>query len=70
MLDKDFGIRLRTARENKNITREEIATKLGITVQSYANFENGFRVPQVTRIPIIVKCLGITSDYLLGVSDV
>lgn len=69
MTVKEFGSRLKNIRKSKNISRETMAHAIGITSPSYTNYENGFRLPNVLKLPIISSMLGVSVDYLLGISN-
>ncbi|MBQ2254739.1 MAG: helix-turn-helix transcriptional regulator [Clostridia bacterium] len=58
---------LRTLREEKNVTREELAVHLGISVQSVGKWERGEGFPDITLLPAIALYFGVTVDTLLDV---
>ncbi|KIL40150.1 hypothetical protein SD70_15695 [Gordoniibacillus kamchatkensis] len=61
--------RLRNARKSKKITLREMSEKLGIAKSTYAAYESGFRTPSLDTLISISKILGVTSDYLLGLTE-
>lgn len=52
-----------------NATQEEIAQKIGTSRQNVGNWLSGKSKPDICMIVNIAKAYGITTDYLLGVSD-
>ena len=62
-----IGQRIKRARENKNMTLDEVAKRCNTTKQTIFKYENEI----VTNIPyekiiLLAKALGITPAYLMG----
>lgn len=73
-MDKDneleqIGTRLSVCRQNKNMTQEELANRLGITPQALSKWERGVSLPDTAMLPNIARMLEIGTDYLLGISQ-
>lgn len=64
-----FSERLTNARELKHWTRKRAVAEFGIPYQTYSNYENGKREPDVGTIAKMAKALDTTADYLLGATD-
>ena len=64
-----LGKRLKKARNNKDLTQEEAAKRLGITFQALSNYERDYRDPDTTLLAKIAELYDVTTDYLLGRSD-
>ena len=64
--NKDFGQRLKSIREKKNLSRKDVAEKLGLTVAGYGNYENGKREPKIEILKKIAEVFGVSIDYLIG----
>lgn len=62
--------KLRTLRQQKNITQETLANHLGITPQSVGKWERGEGFPDITLLPRIAFYFGVTVDELLCVDRV
>lgn len=62
-----FGSRLSVCRQNKNMTQEEMAGRLGITAQALSKWERGISLPDITMVADISRLLEVSTDYLLGV---
>lgn len=70
MLDrKVFAARLRELREANNMSCAALAEKIGVTGASLGYYERGERVPDIETAQKLCGVFGVTSDYLLGLSD-
>lgn len=67
-MKKTFQQRLRELRGDS--TRAEFAKFLGIQAKTYEHYEYGTRKPTLALILQLVGRCGVTSDFLLGISDV
>lgn len=68
-MEKDFlqiGSRLSECRQNKNLTQEELAFRLGITPQALSKWERGVSFPDISTLADLARLLGVSSDFLLG----
>lgn len=54
-----FAEQLKTLRKKNSLTQKELAEKVGVKQNSYANWENGNREPNIEMLVRI-------ADYLLG----
>lgn len=59
--------KLRTLRQQKNVTQEALATHLGITPQSVGKWERGEGFPDITLLPKLALYFDVTVDELLCV---
>ena len=62
----EFGKKLEKALLDKNLSRENLAKKLGITVAMISNWTTGYRNPSLTSIKKIAKTLNLPLDYFLN----
>lgn len=60
-----FGKNLRTARERKNLSQENVATKSQISTTYYAGIERGEENPTLLVIKNICKALKLKSSEVL-----
>jgi transcriptional regulator with XRE-family HTH domain len=60
-----IGRRLREIRERKNLSQEEVAKGVGISVTYYAGIERGEENPTIAVIEHICKALRIKSSDIL-----
>jgi transcriptional regulator with XRE-family HTH domain len=68
--NREFAQRLRNARKTKKLTQEELATLVGTTKTTISNYETGYSTPSFEMLNKIANVLDVTTDYLLGRSDV
>lgn len=59
--------RLRLARGSR--TQEEVARAADLGVRLYQTYESGKSRPSYPKLPDLVRALGVTPDYLLGLTD-
>ncbi len=64
-----FKDRLRTARERRNLSQAELATKAGLQPAAISHFETGNRAPSFENLKRLSDALNISVDYLLGRID-
>lgn len=64
---KLFGSRLSVCRQNRNMTQEELACRLGITAQALSKWERGVGLPDVSMLADLAGLLEVSTDYLLGI---
>lgn len=64
-----IGEKLRELRLSKNLKLENLATVINRSYQAYSQYELGKRQPSVDIIIILAKFYGVSSDYLLGLTD-
>jgi transcriptional regulator with XRE-family HTH domain len=62
----EFSERLQNLREENGWTKTYVAGRLGIKMQTYANYEYGRREPDIDLINQIAKLFNTSTDYLLN----
>ena len=65
-LAKSIGSAARQARAALELTQEDAAERLGVSVDFYARIERGNSLPSVPTLARMVAVLGISADVLLG----
>lgn len=65
MNQKAVGERIRTARERKNFTQENLAAMANISTTHLSVIERGIKVPKLDTFVAIANSLGISADELL-----
>lgn len=65
-----IGKRIKKLRQEKNIKQKEIAQELSCMREVVSYYENGQRNISVTALIKLAKLFNVSSDYLLGLSDV
>ena len=66
---KVFASRLKSARQAKNITQQELAQKICMTQNSYSSYEIGRAEPPLTTLIRLARVLNCTTDWLLGLTS-
>lgn len=62
---KSMGRRIKTARENKGYTQEQLAERLNLSVQHVSVIERGIKSPKMETFVKLANELEINADYLL-----
>ena len=65
----DFKSRLRTCRESCGLSQEEMAHLCGVAYSTYRRYETGDNEPLLSVSAKIARQLGVSLDYLSGLSD-
>lgn len=60
-----FNEQLRAAREARGYTQQQIADLMGIDKSTYCGYETGKRQPDVQKLKLLCKLLGVSGDDLL-----
>ena len=63
-----LGDKLRDSRNERNLSQAQLAKRVGVTSSTVALYETGDRLPSLPRLIALSRSLGVTTDYLLGVS--
>lgn len=63
-------IRIKILREKRGIIQEILAAELGITQQMLSKYEKDVTIIKVDILKKLAEYFNVTTDYLLGVSDV
>ena len=64
-----FTDRLIKLRQARGWTKKEFSARIGKTQQTVGKWENGSNAPTFKDLVKLVGLFGVTSDYLLGLSD-
>ncbi len=65
-----FRERLKSLRKEANLTQKELARKLNISQPQYARTESGGRNPSTKTIEKFALFFNVSTDYLLGNTDI
>lgn len=68
-MNNKFKLRLKQLREEKNLSQTALAENLNVSRGSISYYENGDRIPDIETAKKIAKYFGVTTDYLIGMSD-
>ncbi len=64
---KEIGNKISICRQNKNMTQEDLAKRLGVTSQAVSKWERGLSFPDVGILKELCNVLEVSADYLLNV---
>lgn len=64
-----IGLRLSNCRQNRNMTQEELAGRLGITPQAVSKWERGMSLPDISMLADLAGILEVSADWLLGLCE-
>lgn len=65
-LAKSIGTAARAARKALQLTQEDAAERIDVSVEFYARIERGTSLPSIETFARIVSALGVSADALLG----
>ena len=65
-----FSQRFKQLRKEKKLSQAKIAEDLDMSQATIASWENGSRMPLADMMPHIADYFRVSTDYLLGTSDV
>ncbi|MFF2457594.1 helix-turn-helix domain-containing protein [Peribacillus simplex] len=63
---KSMGLRIKTCRQNLNLSQENLAENLGMKRTNIANYEAGRVIPPGNILMELADIFGVSTDYLLG----
>lgn len=66
----EFAKRLQELRKEKNLTQEDLATKLNISPQSISKWENNLSTPDLEMLLNLCHILNVSTDYILGNNNI
>lgn len=64
----NYGIRLKEFRKSKGLTQNQAAELMGVPQQTYQRYESGKLDLKMSTIYNICKTLGVSADWLLGLT--
>lgn len=60
-----LGARIAENRKKKGMTQDQLAEYMGVSGQAVSKWENDLSCPDITALPLLADCFGITIDALL-----
>ncbi len=66
---KIFRIRFKALRQSRNMTLDDVASKLGISRQSIVYYAMGDRLPKISILVALAKLFNTSTDFLLGLTN-
>jgi len=64
-----FCERLLALRTDLGLTQQQCANGVGIAKARYQHYETGRREPDIEMLIALARFFGVSSDYLIGMSD-
>lgn len=65
-MSNEFAERFAALRQERGLTQQRLADRLGVTAQAVSKYETGASLPDVQTLKSLAVILGCTTDYLLG----
>ncbi|MBQ5933925.1 MAG: helix-turn-helix transcriptional regulator [Lachnospiraceae bacterium] len=63
----NLGSNIAGLRKKSDITQDQLAEQLGVSVSAVSQWENGRTMPDISAIPVLCHIFNVTSDELLGI---
>ena len=64
---KNLGNNIAKLRRSADITQEQLAEQLNVSVSAVSQWENGRTLPDISAIPVLCHVFSVSSDELLGI---
>lgn len=64
-----IGNRMRVARESLGLLQEDVARKIGVSLESYGGYERGYTIVPTELLVDVSGVLKRSVNYLLGLPD-
>ena len=61
-----IGNNIKQLRQQKNLTQDQVAEKLGVSYQAVSKWENNANTPDIALLPRIADLFGVTIDALFS----
>ncbi len=65
----NYITRIRSVREDKDLTQQEVAALLGTSQTMYARYERGANEMPIHHLIKLAQFYDVTTDYLLGLPE-
>lgn len=65
----DFGEKLKQLRKSRNLTQQELGSKIGLSKAVVSKYEVGLGYPSFDILIRFARFFGVTTDYLLGLDS-
>ena len=69
MLDNIIFSRIKSKRKEQNLTQQEFADKVNVSLMTVVRWENGSRTPNTSVMSKIAHVLNTSVGYLMGLTD-
>lgn len=61
-------LRIAELRKRNHLTQQELGDILSVSYQTISKWENGVVLPDITMLPKLSRCFGVSADALLGLA--
>lgn len=61
-----MGMRIKDLRLQNHLSQEKLGELLGVSAQAVSKWEQGITSPDISLIPVLADCFGVTIDSLFG----
>ncbi|MDE6441386.1 MAG: helix-turn-helix domain-containing protein [Clostridia bacterium] len=65
----NLGTRIKELRIERGLTQPQLAKMVGVSNAVISFWENNINEPKASYVKKLAKCLNVSTDYLLGLSD-
>ena len=62
----EIGNTIKNLRTQRNLTQEQFAQDVGVSVQTISRWENNVNAPDLSMLPVLASYFKVTTDFLLG----
>ena len=62
----NIGNNIKQLRQQKNLTQDQVAEKLGVSYQAVSKWENNANTPDIALLPAIAELFGVSIDALFS----
>lgn len=69
VINMNIGERIRQTRQLRGYSQQELASKIGISMNSLYHYEKNRKTPSAEVVAKLAEALGVSADYLLGLTD-
>lgn len=69
-MSRIFAKRLKAERTARGLTQEALSKMIGLSIGTLSGYERNYREPDFETVTKLSNILGVSVDYLLGVSDI
>ena len=66
MNQEKIGKFISVSRKNKDLTQEQLAEKLGVSINAVSKWERGLNLPDVSLMKTLCNILDITPNYIFN----
>lgn len=69
MNDNNLAEKIAKLRKEKGLTQSQLAEMINVSNKTISRWETGEGYPEITLLMPLAKALGVTTDYLLGITQ-